>query len=53
LIERRAYEIYQTRGGRHGADEADWLQAEREVDALPADDDTLPNLDEEQEESPN
>jgi hypothetical protein len=27
----RAYELYQARGGTHGADMDDWLQAEREV----------------------
>ena len=27
----RAYDIYQSRGGRHGADLDDWLQAEREL----------------------
>jgi hypothetical protein len=30
-IERRAYEIYQARGGSHGSDLDDWLQAEREL----------------------
>jgi hypothetical protein len=30
-IARRAYEIYQARGGDHGADVDDWLQAEREI----------------------
>ena len=30
-IARRAYEIYQARGGDHGADIEDWLQAEREI----------------------
>ena len=30
-IARRAYEIYQARGGDHGADVEDWLQAEREI----------------------
>jgi len=29
-IESRAYEIYQARGGVHGHDLDDWLQAERE-----------------------
>jgi hypothetical protein len=32
-IARRAHEIYEERGGTHGADLDDWLQAEREVDA--------------------
>jgi hypothetical protein len=30
-IERRAYEIYLSRGGGPGADVDDWLQAEREL----------------------
>jgi hypothetical protein len=30
-IARRAYELYQARGGTHGADMDDWLQAEREL----------------------
>ena len=29
-IELRAYQIYIERGGAHGQDEEDWLQAERE-----------------------
>ena len=32
-IELRAYAIYEARGGQHGLDEADWLQAEKEVRA--------------------
>ena len=47
LIEERAYQIYQARGGVDGLDEEDWLKAEREVDALPPDDDELPVSDEE------
>jgi hypothetical protein len=31
LIARRAYEIYEARGGQHGADFDDWLEAERQV----------------------
>ena len=31
MIERRAYELYLERGGEHGHDSEDWLQAEREV----------------------
>ena len=27
----RAYEIFVARGGQHGSDVADWLQAEREL----------------------
>lgn len=30
-IARRAYEIFKRRGGAHGADLADWLQAEQEL----------------------
>ena len=30
-VARRAYEIYQRRGGNHGADLDDWLAAEREL----------------------
>ena len=34
-IARRAYELYEGRGGEHGHDLDDWLQAERELqDAL-------------------
>jgi hypothetical protein len=32
-IAARAYELYQARGGTHGADMDDWLQAERELRA--------------------
>jgi hypothetical protein len=32
-IATRAYEIYLERGGSHGADVEDWLQAERELTA--------------------
>jgi hypothetical protein len=30
-VARRAYEIYQNRGGEHGADLDDWLEAERQL----------------------
>ena len=30
-VKRRAYEIYQKRGGRPGHEQDDWLQAEKEV----------------------
>jgi hypothetical protein len=30
-IAARAYELYEARGGEHGQDLADWLQAEREI----------------------
>jgi len=31
-IAARAHEIYEARGGEHGQDLNDWLQAEREID---------------------
>jgi len=31
LISRRAYEMFQLRGGDHGRDQDDWLEAEREL----------------------
>ncbi len=31
LIAQRAYEIYQSRGGRHGSDQDDWFTAEQQV----------------------
>jgi hypothetical protein len=30
-IRRRAYQLYEERGGRHGSDQEDWLRAEAEV----------------------
>ena len=48
LIQERAYEIFQARGGFDGLDEEDWLKAELEVDALPMDNHQLPASDEEQ-----
>jgi hypothetical protein len=30
-VAKRAYEIYQQRGGSHGADLDDWLEAERQL----------------------
>jgi hypothetical protein len=30
-VERRAYELYQARGGQHGADFDDWLEAEKQI----------------------
>lgn len=45
LIEKRAYEIYQERGGHHGFHDEDWEQAEREIDRGP--DDVLPPDDDE------
>jgi len=35
-IERRAYELYLARGGVHGYDQDDWLQAERELKEPPS-----------------
>ena len=35
-VARRAYEIYQRRGGDHGADLDDWLAAERELKRGPS-----------------
>jgi len=31
-IAARAFELYEARGGEHGQDVADWLQAEQEID---------------------
>jgi len=31
-IATRAFELYEARGGEHGQDLADWLQAERQID---------------------
>ena len=36
-VARRAYEIYQNRGGDHGADLDDWLEAERQLRPGPTD----------------
>ena len=30
-VRRRAFEIYQERGGTHGNDQSDWLRAETEL----------------------
>ena len=30
-IARRAYQLYEARGGEHGRDQEDWFQAEREL----------------------
>lgn len=48
LIEKRAYEIYQARGGHHGFDREDWEQAQREIDGIP--DDVLPHPEEDEVE---
>jgi hypothetical protein len=34
-VTERAHAIYIERGGAHGSDLADWLQAERELAAMP------------------
>jgi hypothetical protein len=36
-VARRAFEIYQSRGGNHGADLDDWLEAERQLRPGPSD----------------
>jgi hypothetical protein len=36
-VAKRAYEIYQSRGGGHGADLDDWLEAERQLRPGPTD----------------
>jgi hypothetical protein len=36
-IARRAYQLYEDRGGEHGRDQEDWLRAEREVRQFPQD----------------
>jgi hypothetical protein len=35
-IARRAYELYVERGGKHGKDLEDWVQAEKELTGEPA-----------------
>ena len=30
-VAKRAYEIYESRGGRHGADMHDWFEAEKQL----------------------
>jgi hypothetical protein len=34
-VARRAYELYEHRGGEHGHDWDDWFQAEREINGAP------------------
>ncbi len=51
LIEKRAYEIYESRGGHHGFDREDWDDAERDVDGLGASDSLPASEDEEVDES--
>jgi Protein of unknown function (DUF2934) len=31
MIEKKAYELYLARGGQHGSDVGDWLEAERQL----------------------
>lgn len=33
LVEQRAHELFTARGGEHGADLDDWLEAERQLQA--------------------
>jgi hypothetical protein len=33
LIAQRAYELFEARGGEPGHDQADWFEAERQIDA--------------------
>ena len=33
MIEKKAYELFLARGGEHGADMNDWLEAERQLRA--------------------
>ena len=35
LVARRAYELFLARGGTHGRDLQDWLEAERQLRASP------------------
>jgi hypothetical protein len=37
-IARRAYQLFEARGGEHGRDREDWFQAERELRQLPVGD---------------
>ena len=46
LIEKRAYEIFQSRGGHHGFDREDWDQALLEIEG--GSDDVLPPADEDE-----
>jgi hypothetical protein len=36
-VAKKAYEIYENRGGTHGADLDDWLEAERQLKRGPSD----------------
>lgn len=49
LIEKRAFEIYESRGGHHGFDIEDWDQAVSEIDGRAAAD-ALPPADEDEVE---
>jgi hypothetical protein len=51
LIEKRAFEIYESRGGSHGFDREDWEQAERDIDGSPSDDALPPDDEDEVEEN--
>jgi hypothetical protein len=41
-VERRAFELYEQRGGEHGHDWDDWLEAEREIRGAEAQSDSEP-----------
>ena len=41
----RAFELYAARGGEHGLDVDDWLQAERQIDNEIEKDDTIEPVD--------
>lgn len=32
MVEKKAYELYQKRGGEHGRDREDWLEAEKLIE---------------------
>jgi len=44
-IAARAFEIYEARGGEHGQDIDDWLQAEQQIDDAIEKDDEIDGLD--------
>jgi hypothetical protein len=41
-VRRRAYELYEERGGQHGLDEDDWYRAEQEIRARSSNQQTPP-----------
>jgi len=57
LIEKRAYELFESRGGHHGFDREDWDEAEREIDGVSrglaeGEDAPVPADDDERDEEP-